>query len=58
MEGIADFTGAYSYPEVFEVGEQSIRVVYQDELIEVSSDSSVLVTSNPILFLEVADVPS
>lgn len=57
-EGLADFTGVYSYPEVFEVGEQSIRVVHQDELIEVSSDSSVLVTSNPILSLEVADVPS
>lgn len=57
-EGLADFTGVYSYPKVFEVGEQSIRVVHQDELIEVSSDSSVLVTSNPILSLEVADVPS
>ncbi|GEM_PF-2884614 len=57
-EGLADFTGVYSYPEVFEVGKQSIRVVHQDELIEVSSDSSVLVTSNPILSLEVADVTS
>lgn len=57
-EGLADFTGIYSYPEVFEVGEQSIRVVHQDELIKVSSESSVLVTSNPILSLEVADVPS
>lgn len=57
-EGLADFTGVYSYPEVFEVGEQSIRVVHQDELIEVSSDRSVLVTSNPILSLEVGDVPS
>lgn len=57
-EGLADFTGAYSYPEVFDVGEQSIRVLHQDELIEVFSDSSVLVTSNPILSLEVPDVPS
>ncbi|VVN49234.1 hypothetical protein [Pseudomonas fluorescens] len=58
-EGLADFTGVYSYPEVFEVGNQSIRVVHQDDLIEVSSENSVLVTSNPILSLEeVADVPS
>lgn len=57
-EGLADFAGVYSYPEVFEVGEQSIRIVHQDELIEVSSHNSVLVTSNPILSLEVADVPS
>lgn len=57
-EGLADFTGVYSYPEIFEVGEQSIRVVHQDELIEISSDSFVLVTSNPILSLEVADVSS
>lgn len=40
------------------MGEQSIRIVHQDELIEVSSHNSVLVTSNPILSLEVADVPS
>lgn len=57
-EGLSDFTGAYSYPEMFEVGGQNIRIVHQDELIEVSSDSAVLVTSNPILSLEVADVSS
>ena len=57
-EGLADFTGVYSYPEVFEVGEQCIRIMHQDELIEVSSHDFVLVTSNPILSLEVADVPS
>lgn len=54
-ESASDFVGAYSYPEVFEIEDQRVLVVHQAGLVEISTDHSLLVTSNPILFLEEVD---
>lgn len=54
-ESPADFVGAYSYPEVFAVQDQRVCVMHQVGFTELHTQSSVLVTSNPILFLEEVD---